>query len=109
MAQFDGSKSSTTAETIMTFLDAFRPDMGLDEVPGIGPVSVDKLGENGVLTIQQLLGKYLSFVTKDADSQVANQAFFDWFKSQVPKANAHTVTFAMAHVVDNTGLFKYED
>jgi len=55
------------------------------------------------------MGKYLMFVEEDATSETVNNAFFTWFKTLAPKANAHTVTFAMAHLIDKFAIMRYED
>ena len=106
---FDGSKSATSAETIVTFLDSYEELMPIDETPGIGPASKESLQGHGITTLQQLAGKYLSLVGIEATSDTTNQAFYDWFKTVAPKANAHTVTFAVAHLVDKFGIMRYED
>jgi hypothetical protein len=107
---FDGSKSTSTAESLVDFLQAFTWNTTqLKDVPGIGPASVDKLKQSGVSTVQQLVGTYMGFVDPYASSNEINNRFYEWFKVQSPNANAHTVTFAIAHLADRFGMVVYED
>lgn len=106
---YDASKSSTKAETVVEFLESYQPGMDIEEVPGIGPATSEQLQNNGVETIQALLGLYLSGVAKDVDTQTVCETFFVKLKELCPKVNAHTVTFAIAHLADHLNLFIYED
>lgn len=107
---FDGSKSTSTAESLVDFLQGFNWQKSqLKDVPGIGPASVEKLKGAGVSTVQQLLGLYMGFVEPNRKSNEVNNGFFNKFKEISPKANAHTVTFAIAHLADRFGMVLYED
>ncbi len=107
---FDGSKSSSTAETLVDFLQSFDWNTTqLKDVPGIGPASVGKLGENGIHRVQQLVGKYMGFMEPNATSADINNQFYEWFKTVSPNANSHTVTFAIAHLAEKFGMVVYED
>lgn len=106
---YDATKSSTRAETVMGFLESFSPAMELKNVPGIGPVASTVLHDNGCTTIQCLLGIYLTGVEKNKTMQDTCNKFFMYVKGLCPKANAHTVTFAIAHLADHLNLMKYED
>ena len=107
---FDGSKSTSTAESLVDFLQGFNWQTSqLKDVPGIGPASVEKLKGAGISTVQQLLGLYMGFVEPKATSNEVNNGFFNKFKEISPKANAHTVTFAIAHLADRFGMVLYED
>ena len=107
---FDGSKSSSTAETLVDFLQGFNWNTTqLKDIPGIGPASVGKLQDGGIHSAQQLVGKYMGFVEPNASSADINNQFYDWFKSVSPNANAHTVTFAIAHLAEKFGMVLYED
>jgi len=107
---FDGSKSSSTAETLVDFLQSFSWNTTqLKDIPGIGPASVGKLGENGIRRVQQLVGQYMGFMEPHASSADINNQFYDWFKTVSPNANAHTVTFAIAHLAEKFGMVIYED
>ena len=108
--KFDGSKSTSTAESLVDFLQGFNWQTSqLKDVPGIGPASVDKLKGSGVSTVQQLVGTYMGLVEPGATSNDINNKFYDWFKEKSPNANAHTVTFAIAHLADRFGMVLYED
>ena len=105
---FDATKSSTRAETVMDFLNAYTPATELQDVPGIGPAAAGALQKAGCHTIQCLLGIYLTGVGHNtAPTDVCNK-FFGYVKSLCPKANAHTVTFAISHLADHLNLYKYE-
>ena len=108
--RFDGSKSSSTAETLVDFLQGFNWNTTkLKDIPGIGPASVGKLQENDVRTVQQLVGEYMGFMEPNATSADINNLFYEWFKDVSPNANAHTVTFAIAHLAEKFGMVLYED
>jgi len=107
---FDGSKSSSTAESLVDFLQGFNWNTSqLKDIPGIGPASVGNLQEQGVHRVQQLVGRYMGFVEPNATAVDINNQFFEWFKTVSPNANAHTVTFAIAHLADKFGIVVYED
>ena len=107
---FDGSKSTSTAESLVDFLQGFTwTKSSVQDIPGIGPASDAKLKESGISTVQQLVGAYMGFVEPGATSNDINNKFYDWFKEQSPNANAHTVTFAIAHLADRFGMVVYED
>ena len=106
---YDGTKSATSAENIMDFLDGFNHASKITDVPGVGSVSANNLVEHRITTPQQLLAKYLSFANEGTDVSDINAAFFLWVKEANPKVNAHTITFAVAHLADKFGLVKYED
>ena len=108
--RFDGSKSSSTAESLVDFLQGFTwSKTTIQDIPGIGPASDAKLKDAGISTVQQLVGTYMGFVEPGATSNDINNKFYDWFKAKSPNANAHTVTFAIAHLADRFGMVVYED
>jgi len=107
---FDGSKSTSTAESLVDFLQGFTwTKTTIQDIPGIGPASDAKLKDAGISTVQQLVGTYMGFVEPGATSNDINNKFYDWFKAKSPNANAHTVTFAIAHLADRFGMVVYED
>ena len=107
---FDGSKSTSTAETLVDFLKGFNWNTTqLKDIPGIGPASIGKLHQCNIKQVQQLVGQYMGFVELNATSADINNKFYEWFKTLSPNANAHTVTFAIAHVADRFGIVLYED
>ena len=109
MSQYDSTKSQTRDETVMEFLESFKPGMVLKDVPGIGDAASDALHKNGCSTIQCLLGIYLTGVATNTTMQDTCNTFFLYVKGLCPKANAHTVTFAIAHLADHLNIVKYED
>ena len=109
VSTFDGSKSASSAETIVDFLQNFDwRSTQLQDIPGIGPKSVECLVEGGISTVQQLVGTYMGFVEPGDESKVINDKFYKWFKEKSPKSNGHTVTFAVAHLADKYGIVLYE-
>ena len=107
---FDGTKSTSTAESLVDFLQGFNWQTSeVKDVPGIGPASVEKLKGAGISTVQQLLGLYMGVVEPNVTSNDVNNGFFNKFKEISPKANAHTVTFAIAHLADRFGMVLYEE
>ena len=107
---FDGSKSASSAETIVDFLENFTwRCCQIQDVPGIGAKSAEALERHGISTIQQLLGTYMGFVEPESESSEINNKFYKWFKEKSPNANGHTVTFAIAHLADKYGIVLYEN
>lgn len=110
MASFDGSKSASTAETIVDFIENFTwRCCEIQDVPGIGAKSTQALAKHGISTIQQLVGAYMGFVEPETESNEINNKFYKWFKEKSPNANGHTVTFAIAHLADKYGIVLYEN
>jgi hypothetical protein len=107
---FDSSKSSSSAETVVDFLEGFNwTTSKLTDVPGIGPATETRLSDKGITTVQQLLGVYMGFVEPGAAPNEINNKFFGYIKETAPKANAHTVTFSIAHIADKYGIVLYEE
>ena len=106
---YDGTKSRTSAETIMDFLDGFNEKSTMQSVPGLGPTSEQNFAEQKINMPQQLLGKYLLFIHDKATQAEVNQNYYNWVKEHNPNVNAHTITFAVAHLADKLGLLTYKD
>lgn len=106
---YDGTKSRTSAETIMDFLDGFNEKSTMQSVPGLGPTTEQNFAEQKINMPQQLLGKYLLFIHDKATQDEVNQNYYNWVKEHNPNVNAHTITFAMAHLADKLGLLTYKD
>lgn len=109
MSVYDGTKSRTSAESIIEFLDGFNENSVMQSVPGLGPTSEQNFAEQNITTLQQLLGKYLLFIHDKATHDEVNQNFFQWVKDHNPNVNAHTITFSVAHLADKMGLLTYKD
>ena len=107
---FDSSKSSSSAETVVDFLEGFNwTTSKLTDIPGVGPATETRLADKGITTVQQLLGVYMGFVEPGTAPNEINNKFFGYIKETAPKANAHTVTFSIAHVADKYGIVVYEE
>ena len=109
MSVYDGTKSRTSAESIMDFLEGFNENSQMQSVPGLGEASERNFVEQKITTPQQLLGKYLLFIHDKATHQEVNNNFFLWVKEHNPNVNAHTITFSIAHLADKMGLLSYKD
>ena len=80
----------------------------LNEVPGVGPVSIELLGkptEGGspddvVQSTHQLIGKFLSFKTTDIDAQEHCDGFFHWLKEKGIRNHRDGITHAVAEMVN---------
>ena len=82
----------------------------MNEIPGMGPATIDKFKDHGIYTPAQILAKFLSFVDSESTSgiEVCNN-FYEWANPIMGKANTHNLTFAMANYAGEHGLFQYEN
>lgn len=108
MAQFSPAKSTVSAQNLMEFMDRPIQSLTMKDIPGIGPATVTKLESDGIKSPQQLIAKFLMFCTLDSSTKAVCQCFFNWLNSVSPGGHVHTVTFAIASIVDNYGIYKYE-
>lgn len=107
---FTASKSAIASETLVDYLNDFNPEeRSLTSVPGVGPAAEAALIEDGVHTVQALLGRLLSFCTLENTCHDAYQEFYDYVHSVAPRANGHTITFAVASLADHMGLLPWAD
>ena len=106
---YQPSKSSLRADTVVEFVNRSLLDFKMKEIPGMGPASIDKFKDHGIYTPAQILAKFLSFVhSPDVMAlEVCNQ-FYEWANPIMGKANTHNLTFAMANYAGEHGLFNYE-
>lgn len=106
---YQPSKSSLRADTVVEFVNRSLLDFKMKEIPGMGPASIDKFQDHGIYTPAQILAKFLSFVhSPDVTAlEVCNQ-FYEWANPIMGKANTHNLTFAMANYAGEHGLFNYE-
>ena len=83
---FDPEKSKVSAQSLSRFLtDKVNED--LRSVPGIGPAAAAHLGENGIETTYQLLGKFLTLKGKDMTPKEHMDAF--WYYLQAKGIDSH--------------------
>jgi len=106
---YQPSKSSLRADTVVEFVSRSLLDFKMNEIPGMGPASIVKFQDHGIYTPAQILAKFLSFVHSEEVQplEVCNQ-FYDWANPIMGKANTHNLTFAMANYAGEHGLFNYE-
>ena len=107
---FDPTKSSVSAETMVTFLDGPRSkDMSLQDFPGIGPKLAKALEKDGIPTALDMVKKFRAFSREhNGDTYYTCNAFHDYLKSLKSKyprtikgnPNYHTSTFAVAQYAD---------
>lgn len=107
---FTASKSALSSETLVDYLNDFdgtRRD--IESVPGVGPAARELMHGEGVQSPQALLGKLLSFCDEDKTCHEVYGEFYDWVHEVAPRANGHTVVFAVASLADHLGLLPWED
>lgn len=105
---FNPQSSTLSADAVVNFLKENVYDIELQNIPGVGPVTVDVLVANDVGTTSQLLAKFLSFTHSDATTSSVCNDFFAWLKEIGVTANRHNITFAMANIADEKGVFRYD-
>jgi hypothetical protein len=106
---YEPSKSSLRADTVVSFVSRSLLDFDMDEIPGMGPASIQKFAEEGIYTPAQIVAKLLSYVhSADVDGQEVCESFYNWAKPIMGRANTHTLTFALANYCGEHGLFKLE-
>ncbi len=106
---YQPSKSSLRAETVVEFVNRSLLDFKMKEIPGMGPATIAKFGDHGIYTPAQILAKFLSFVhAEDVTALEVCNSFYDWANPIMGKANTHNLTFAMANYAGEHGLFRYE-
>jgi len=106
---YQPSKSSLRADTVVDFVGRSLLDFKMTEIPGMGPASIQKFGDHGIYTPAQILAKFLSYVdSEDVTAMEVCNAFYDWANPIMGKANTHNLTFALANYAGEHGLFRYE-
>ena len=107
---FTASKSAMSSETLVDYLNTFDPqERDIESVPGVGPSAREAFQEDDVHTVQALLGRLLSFCTLDKSCHDVYQDFYNYVHEIAPRANGHTITFAIASLADHMGLLPWED
>ena len=106
---YEPSKSSLRADTVVEFVGKSLLDFKIKEIPGMGPASIQKFANHGIYTPAQILAKFLSYVdSEDATATQVCNSFYDWANPIMGKANTHNLTFALANYAGEHGLFNYE-
>ena len=106
---YQPSKSSLRADTVVEFVNRSLLDFKMNEIPGMGPASIQKFASEGIYTPAQILAKFLSYVhSPEVTSQDVCESFYNWAKPIMGTANTHNLTFALANYAGEHGLFKYE-
>ena len=105
---FNPQSSTLSATAVVNFLKSNVYAIDLKDIPGVGPVTIEILQHNDVGTASQLLAKFLSFTYPGSDTSSVCNEFFMWLKEIGVNANRHNITFAMANIADEKGVFKYE-
>ena len=103
------SKSSLRADTVVEFVNRSLLDFKMNEIPGMGPASIDKFSDHGIYTPAQIVAKFLSFVdSPDVTAQKVCEEFYNWAIPIMGKASTHNLTFALANYAGEHGLFRFE-
>ena len=106
---YQPSKSSLRADTVVDFVNRSIIDFRMGDIPGMGAASIAKFSEEGIYTPAQILAKFLSFVdSPEVTHKVVCNRFYDWANPIMGKANTHNLTFALANYAGEHGLFVYE-
>lgn len=106
---YQPSKSSLRADTVVEFVNRSLLDFKMSEIPGMGPSSIQKFADHGIYTPAQIVAKFLSFVdSEDVTAQNVCEEFYNWSNPIMGKANTHNLTFALANYAGEHGLFRYE-
>jgi len=106
---YQPSKSSLRADTVVEFVSRSLLDFKMNEIPGMGPASIQKFADHGIYTPAQIVAKFLSFVdSQDVTARNVCEEFFNWANPIMGKANTHNLTFALANYAGEHGLFRYE-
>ena len=107
---YEPSKSSLRADTVVEFVNRSLLDFKMSEIPGMGPASISKFGDHGIYTPAQIVAKFLSFVdAPDVQAQEVCERFYNWANPIMGKANTHNLTFAMANYTGEHGLFNFDN
>ena len=107
---FSASKSATSSETLVEYLNNFDPqNRDIESVPGVGPSAAAAFEEVNISSVQALLGRLLAQCSTDNTCHDAYEEFYTFVHNTAPRANAHTITFAIASLADHMGLLPWED
>ena len=106
---YQPSKSSLRADTVVKFVSRSLLDFKMDEIPGMGPASISKFAEEGIYTPAQIVAKLLSYVdSADVSGHQVCESFYNWANPIMGRGNTHTLTFALANYCAEHGLFKLD-
>jgi|MDSZ01.1.fsa_nt_gb hypothetical protein len=105
---FNPQSSTLSATAVVNFLQTNIYEVDLKDIPGVGPKTIEVLEHNGIETTSQLLAQFLQFVGADSDTRDVCNDFFLWLKEIGVTANRHNITFAMANIADEKGVFRYQ-
>ena len=69
----------------------------LEEVPGVGLLTIKIFNENGIFTTFQLIGKYLSFKASDVEPIEHADRFYNWLTSlNTPRGHRAGIVHSIA-------------
>eukprot|EP01031_Cornospumella_fuschlensis_P034030 gene34030-41189_t len=116
-AKFNPNKSKVSDARLADFIQA--PLTGdLNEVPGIGPATVELLKKEGISTTFQLIGKYLSLKDEGVGPIEHADRFFYWlasigtpagFRSGIVHSIAEKMNITFVGIYDATAYDDAED
>ncbi|KAJ8613952.1 hypothetical protein CTAYLR_008796 [Chrysophaeum taylorii] len=100
-AGFDPNKTRIQQDTLASFL-RMPVSEDLSTVPGIGAKNKEILGsgDDKVLTVHQLLGKFLSFKGPDVTPTEHCDAFYHWLAAKGVNSHRNNIVLAVAEKVE---------
>ena len=107
---FSASKSATSSETLVEYLNSFdSQNRDIQSVPGVGPSAAMAFEEVGICSVQALVGRLLTACGPEHTCHDVYEEFYTFVHQTAPRANAHTITFAIASLADHLGLLPWEE
>ena len=104
---YDPSRSRNDPDKLARFIQA--PITGdLEEIPGLGPVTKEKMIAEGISTTYQLFGKFLMLKDEGVESVELCDRFWYWLESiETPAGYRGSIVQAVACKLDATypGLY----
>ena len=113
MAEFNPNKTHISDGAMSVWLNSPVSDE-ITSIPGIAEGNADSLAENGIHTVWQLMGVFLSLKGPEVGSVELCERFYQQIKSYGIKNKRGEIVVAIASKLNNTfpGLYKpemYED
>jgi hypothetical protein len=100
MSGFDPTRSKVSEEALAYFL-ANPLVENLLTVPGVGPVTVDRLAADGIRTTFQLLGAFLRVCDEGMTTQERTDAFWFYLQAlEVPGGTRSSIVHSIAEKIN---------
>jgi hypothetical protein len=110
MSEYNSESSAASANQVADFVKRDDlPECELSICPGVGAAMEENLSDAGINKISQLLGHFLTRDNGARSCQEVCNAFFNYLlEIDIQTRYAHTITFCMANLAAEKGLFVYE-